>query len=60
VNAKLRLLKSEVSEEALAELALELSRKEEEDLQRLVNAVLSKDYRMAEKLAKELQANAAN
>jgi hypothetical protein len=53
----MKLVKQEVSDDVLVELALELARKEEEDLQRLCLAVLEDDYRTAKKLAKELKRN---
>lgn len=57
---RLKIVRPTVSDEALVDLALELARKEEEDLQRLCDAVLTHDYETAEKLAKELKSNAAN
>jgi hypothetical protein len=56
-TAHLKLVKQEISDDVLAEVALELARKEEEDLQRLCTAVLQGDYRTAKKLAKEIKGN---
>lgn len=56
---RLKLARPVMSDEALVGLALELAQEEENTLQQLCDAVLSHDYQTAEKLAKELKANAA-
>lgn len=61
MSAKLKIVKrQEVSDEVLFQLALEMEREHDKNLERLCKAVLTDDVKTAKKLAKELLPDATN
>lgn len=61
MSTKLQIVKrQEVSDEVLFQLALEMEREHDKNLERLCKAVLTDDVNTAKKLAKELLPDAAN
>ena len=59
MRPELKIVKPTVSDEALVDLALELEREHDKNLEQLCKAVLTDDFKTAKKLAKELRPDAS-